>query len=384
MGESFTFTGKMGGYAVGTRIMRMKDWAYMSPWSWLNYWPNFLQGMNRRLHPWQASYHDRRDGFDGWDSPPVRFMQRSLHPYLIQDHDILANNPGAPRGEERGQAVWPYQAPTVWGGRAIERSVEVFNGGLAGNRLSLAWSGHWDKPDGPVALPGVVVRPFKVEPGFHATQKIAFTTPAPGQDERRLYLVMESRKDGQAVFVEDGVYLNVLAKKPATAARFLGADDTTQGSWKGKYGTDGYELEVKESKLPAYAKLEWQSGGLWTWSKATESKSALEYFSDPPKPDARVAAARFGDPLVFQLDAGNTPHRLSIYHLDYDQKSRRQSVEITEALTGELLDRREIGDFAEGRYQSWQISGKVRVSIRKIAGPNANISGIFLDPFHGQ
>jgi hypothetical protein len=384
MGECCTFTGEMGGYAVSARTMRMKDWAYMSPWSWINYWPNFLEGMNRARHPWQASYHDRRDGFDGWNSPPLRFLQRSLDPYLVQDHDILANNPGAPRGEAQGKAEWPYQVPTVIAGRVTERNVELFNGGLTGNQFSLAWSAHWDKADGPIALAGGVVGPFTVEPGFHVTQKINFAVPAPGQDERRLYLVMNSLKYGQPVFVEDGVYLNVLAKKPATAARFLGVDDTTQGDWKGKYGTDGYELEVKESKLPAYAKFEWQSGGLWTWSSATASKSGLEYFSDPPKADARLAAARFGDPLVFQLDIGNTPRRLSIYHLDYDKKSRRQSVEITDALTGDLLDKGEISDFTEGRYQSWQVSGKVRVTIRKIAGPNANISGIFLDPFDKQ
>jgi hypothetical protein len=55
-------------------------------------------------------------------------------------------------------------------------------------------------------------------------------------------------------------------------------------------------------------------------------------------------------------------------------------VEIADAITGDLLDKREIADFTEGRYHSWQVSGKVRITIRKTAGPNANISGIFLDP----
>ncbi|MGB2754861.1 MAG: hypothetical protein WBD75_04835 [Phycisphaerae bacterium] len=58
--------------------------------------------------------------------------------------------------------------------------------------------------------------PCPIEPGFHATQKIAFTVPAPGRANRRLYLVMESRKDGQTVFHEDGVYLNVSPRECRT------------------------------------------------------------------------------------------------------------------------------------------------------------------------
>ena len=73
----------MGQFAVGTRIMRMNNWAYMSSWSWLNYWPNFLEGMTHELHAWRKNnYNDanRRDGIDGWGSQNVQFAQRSFHP----------------------------------------------------------------------------------------------------------------------------------------------------------------------------------------------------------------------------------------------------------------------------------------------------------------
>jgi hypothetical protein len=45
-----------------------------------------------------------------------------------------------------------------------------------------------------------------------------------------------------------------------------------------------------------------------------------------------------------------------------------------------VLDHCVVGNFTKGLYQSWRISGKLRVTIRKTEGPNANISGIFLDP----
>jgi hypothetical protein len=55
-------------------------------------------------------------------------------------------------------------------------------------------------------------------------------------------------------------------------------------------------------------------------------------------------------------------------------------VTIADALTSETLDQREIGDFSQGRYQTWKIQGNIRVTIRCLAGDNATISGIFLDP----
>jgi hypothetical protein len=45
-----------------------------------------------------------------------------------------------------------------------------------------------------------------------------------------------------------------------------------------------------------------------------------------------------------------------------------------------MLDKQVIDAFTDGRYQSWKIQGKVRVTIHGITGDNATIAGIFLDP----
>jgi hypothetical protein len=380
MGEHFWVTGGMGQFAVGSRILRVNDWSCMAGWSWLNYWPNFLQGMSHDLHAWKRNNHaDRKDGIDGWDSPIVKFVQRSLHPYLIQDVGILADNGSDVRGLKEGKIEWPYYLPMAGSGSRVERTVAIFNGGLSGDQLSFAWNCHWDKPDGPLALKGEEVA-LKIEPGFHATQKIAFTVPPAGVDERRLYLVMESRKDGQTVFREEGVYFDIAVRKIEPAATFLGIDDKTQGAWQGKYGVDGYELAGKESKLPGYAKLQWKTGGIKVYQGATDDPRALAYFANPPTGKDRIAAGRYAGNLVFTLDAGSAPHRLSIYHLDYDRKSRKQSVEMADAVTGQILDQRETGGFDGGIYQSWRVVGTVRVTIRPMGGSNATISGVFLDP----
>lgn len=386
MGENFWARNSMGEYAVGARFLRVNDWCYMSGWSWINYWPNFLQGMNHDLHAWKPQDHqDRKDGVDGWGSPIVQFTQRSFSPYLIQDLDILNQNPGEPRLHPDGKIEWPYQTTAAVYGQPIERNVEVFNGGLSGNKITLAWSTHWDSPTGPVAVEGGAIA-CEIEPGFHATEKIMFTVPnqpSIGQVPRRLYLVMESHKEGQVVFREDSTWINIFEHLANSTATFLGEDDKTGGDWQGKYGSDGYELIEHESKMPAYAKLEWKSGATHVYDKATDDPRALAYFANPPTGRDRIAASRYGDSVdevSFTLDVGSTPRRLTLYCLDYDKQKRKQSVEITNAMTGQLLDKREIADFVQGRYQSWRIQESVRVTLRHISGPNATISGVFLDP----
>jgi len=379
MGEQFWLKNSMGEYAVGIRTLRVNGWCYMSGWSWLNYWPNFLQGMSHELHAWKPENHaDRTDGLNGWGSPIVEFTRRSLHPYLIQDLGVLAENPGEPRLLAGGGIEWPYQRVRVVGGKKIERTVAIFNGGLTGSRLSFHWSAHWDKPDGPVAIPASEVS-LEIEHGFHRLQKIAFTVPASGTDQRRLYLVMASRKDGETVFLEEGVCFDVCSKDVESAAVFLNRDATTRGNWMNKYGIDGYELVGKESKLPAYAKLLWEKGDIWVYDKATHDPRALAYFADPPTGKDRLAACWYGDPATFALDVGSAPRRLSLYFLDYDKKSRREAVEIFDGPTGQMLDRQEIGEFADGCYLTWQVQGSIRVLIRRLAGDNASLSGIFID-----
>jgi hypothetical protein len=212
MGEQFWDKNSLGVFAVGIRTLRLNDWCYMSGWSWLNYWPNFLQGMSHEKHAWKPKQYfnqpDRVDSVDGWGSPLVEFTQRSLHPYLIQDAGILAENPAEPHQLGGGKIEWPYNVPRVTSGDRVERTEVMFNGGLSDRQFDFVWSAHWDSPDGAIAVAGGKI-PCEIEPGFHRAQKIAFTVPAPGKDGRRLYLVMESQQAGRSMFREDGVYLNV-------------------------------------------------------------------------------------------------------------------------------------------------------------------------------
>jgi len=348
--------------------MRLDDWAHFAPWDWVNFWPNFLEGMNHDRHPWKNNDHaDRVDGVDGWNSPIVESVQRALNPYLVVDRASVALTPG----DER-------PIPIVVGARQnIERKIEVFNGGLTGNHLTFVWSGHWDKPDGELAIKGDEID-CEIEPGFHATQTISFTVPLIENDPRKLFVVMESRKEGKVVFREDGYYMNVYAHPPVT---FMGGDDATHGNWSGKYGSDGYDLIGQEAKFPGDVKMDWQSGQVYTYNHATQDDRALAGVDPAGNDEKRVAAAvRYGSEIAFTVDAGATPRRLSLYFLDFDRQGRQQEVELQDAQSHEVLDEREISDFSGGRYLSWLINNPVKVTIRQVSGENACIAGVFLDP----
>lgn len=387
MGEDFWHI-NMGSFAVGIRTLRVNDWAYMSGWSWANYWPNFFQGMNHELHAWKHNNHpDRKDGIDGWGSPIVRFTQQSLHPYLVQDVGLLTDNSGPPlEVGKNGEIQWPYDLPTCFAGKPVERIIAVFNGGLKGNALTLRWGLHWDSAVGPVAAPGGNVS-LNIEPGFQASQKITFTAPAldGGRDERRLFLVLESIKDGQTVFRDDSLALRVLGKEPPPAsahAQYLGSDDTTKGSWRNRYGAEGSDLAGRDSQMPPARKFEWLGNAIWTYQKQTDDPRALEFFQNDTPQTAldRIAAGRYGKEVAFTLDVGATPRRLTIYSLDWDRKGRVQEIQIRDAIRSVTLDKQILSEFSEGRYQTWRVQGKIRVIIRCVKGVNATVSGVFLDP----
>jgi hypothetical protein len=206
--------------------MRLYDWAYVAPWCWLNYWPNFFEGINSEKHV-QNNFNgiDRVDNVNGWGSPVVKLVQRALHPYLLLDLGIMEdtnNVPVVPNGNNGktpwhekggGDVYWPRHLPTCTGGETVERRIEIFNGGLAGSELSLKWSAHWDSPSGPVAVAGETIGPLETQPGFHVTRTIRFPVPATDNVGRRLYLVMESIKDGTVVYTEDRIYFTVGIQK---------------------------------------------------------------------------------------------------------------------------------------------------------------------------
>jgi len=346
---------------------RRWDNVYYAGWDWINYWPNFLQGMDARRHAWRQKecwHEDRRDGVDGWESPVIRWAQKCFHPYLVMDVGIHEDNPVF-------QGEWPRNVPEYAPGEAVERKVEVFNDGLSGERFALKWSARWDSPAGEAAASGTVPD-LVVKPGFHAAAAISFKAP-PSAGPRKLFLVIESLKEGKAVFREDQVYLVIAPGARAGRVEFLGEDKETRGDWGGKYGSAGHILAGREPKPPADAGVTWQAGEVWTWEKETDDARGLACGK------GRVAAARYGPSVEFLLDAGPAPRKVTFYVVDWDRHGRQQTFEFRKP-GGALLDRRTVSAFQGGAYLSWRLSGRVRVTVSPNSPPNAVVSAVFFDP----
>ncbi len=210
MGEYSWSVDGIAPFGLAAREFRLRNWAHFAPWSWLNFWPNFLEGMSHERHPWKHDNHaDRIDGVDGWGSPVIAYAQRSLHPYLAIDRENFHAG-----YDEVGLGLFADR-PTYLPGERIERSITVFNGGLANASMQLRWGARCDSPEGPVVAPLETVGPFTVEPGFHATTTIAFTAPAleTREKERLICMTLESLKDGQVVFHEDTMALRIAHEK---------------------------------------------------------------------------------------------------------------------------------------------------------------------------
>jgi hypothetical protein len=185
--------------------MRLQGIPYMAGWDFINYWPNFLEGMSLEKHAWKQSayYRDREEGTDGWRSPVVTWLQKYFHPYLVIDRGIHGQN-----GPGTDLSAWPEIHPVYREGEPVERSLVVFNDGLKGDLFTLRWEARWDSAEGEPVAYGVE-EGIQIAPGFSGEVAIRFDAPGISYPERKLYLVLTSELEGQRVFIENEIFLTV-------------------------------------------------------------------------------------------------------------------------------------------------------------------------------
>jgi hypothetical protein len=174
--------------------------------------------------------------------------------------------------------------------------------------------------------------------------------------------------------VLSGVFID--AVPASAAASFLGADTSTRGTWTGVYGGDGYQLFGGGASLPNYASLVSPGTSNYVWASGIFDPRALQ--TGPASP-TRLAACDFS-PTSFALDLNLTDgksHRVALYMVDWDNRNRAQSVQITDAASGAPLDTRQVSQFFNGEYLVWTLTGHVKITITNAGGLNAVASGIF-------
>lgn len=176
---------------------------------------------------------------------------------------------------------------------------------------------------------------------------------------------------------------------PANQARLVGADNRTQGRWRGTYGSftddssaeSGQYLFGVSSVFPSYLKTVTPTGGTTSIlvSSTTDRRALTNLGLLGGGTQAYYAAQNSAQFDIAPLSSSDAPSRISLYLADYDKKSRVQRVDILDPVTNEVLSSTLVRNFSNGRYLSYDVTGAVRVRITRVSGPSAVISGIFFD-----
>ncbi len=172
----------------------------------------------------------------------------------------------------------------------------------------------------------------------------------------------------------------VAVTTPSTSTlTFVNTDTTTQGTWTGVYGSDGYSILDGPSALPSYAQVSVSNQLNYVWAPSTTDVRALQTAAGS---SSRMASCYYSS-ASFTLDVNLTDgqtHQMALYMLDWDSTSRAQTVRVTDASTGATLDSRSVSNFHNGQYLVWNVSGHVQITFLYGSGANAVASGLFFGP----
>jgi thermitase len=173
------------------------------------------------------------------------------------------------------------------------------------------------------------------------------------------------------------------ATSPPTASgtvKFVKADASTSGTWKGVYGSNGYNIINNAVSYPTYASVAPTGQTGFTWAASTPDTRALQQSAGT----SRIAACWYS-PTTFTVDVNLTDglaHQVSFYCLDWDKNGRQEKVEMLDAATNAVLDTQSVSGFGSGVYLVYTLTGHVKVRLTFQSAPiksNAVLSGIFFD-----
>ncbi len=167
---------------------------------------------------------------------------------------------------------------------------------------------------------------------------------------------------------------------PPSSATLIKTDTTTEGTWIGTYGTQGYDIVGRPSDLPSHDTITPSGQSTLVWTHSIDDPRALQF----PHGSHRIAEAWYSA-TSFQVDvnlADGQSHDLELYFLDWDSNSRAEQVQVTDYVTGAVLSTQTVSSFHSGTYLDYLVggTGHIVITITRTAGANAVLSGLFLDP----
>lgn len=190
-----------------------------------------------------------------------------------------------------------------------------------------------------------------------------------GKDILAMNLFREHMKERTLVF-QNGV---------TSCVEYLGEEKISGGDWREVYGTKGYHVIGANKELPDYLE---EDGYVFYQAVCVlltmNVKEGNALYRDRESKE-RVAAYYLSESSFFvQISMKDQKkHKISFYFLDYDHRNREQLVEILDAGSGQVLEKRMLSDFHQGICFCYLAEGELILKVTKISGPDAVISGIF-------
>ena len=159
-------------------------------------------------------------------------------------------------------------------------------------------------------------------------------------------------------------------------------DTTTQGTWKGAYGADGFDISQDSSSnnptIPSYATVNINGAGTGAWALSTTDVRGLQ--KGALNSTDRIAAAWY-TATSFSVDVRITDgqsHQVALYAVDWDHFNRNETISVVDDASGTVLDTRTIGNFDNGVYLVWSVKGSVTFRVtNNVNGSFADLNGFF-------
>src|SRR5262249_38773924 len=145
---------------------------------------------------------------------------------------------------------------------------------------------------------------------------------------------------------------------------FVATDTTTQGNWKGVYGSAGYDIAQDTSSnnpsLPAGTTVNVNGASNYTWTaNGNEQRDLLPAANS----NSRIAAVWYSfTSFAINLSfSDNQPHVVALYAMDWDVGTRNERFDVIDTGSGTVLDSRTLSGFGGGTYLVWNVTGNVTI-----------------------
>ena len=167
-------------------------------------------------------------------------------------------------------------------------------------------------------------------------------------------------------------------------AILLQADLTTQGSWVGVYGSEGYNLcGYGTPSYPSYVKVTPINATPYTNTASTSNVKGLQKYDNTS--DRFIGGWYYNAaPVNIDLQFTGGDHQLALYLNDFDNGSRSETVILVDGDTNATLDSRNlglpVGFWNPPLWLVYRVNGHIRVTCNSLTGATALLNGFFFDP----